>query len=810
MLILICLPQISWGQIDRKVIKPVDLSRQTLRAIATGKNGLHKLTSVKRADEKVILTLHKNNGFIWQPLSSIILNKGAEINGMIVNGEQVYIYGRFSYNITPQPNIQYNLLEFNKQWIFQKDFNSFDERDIILDAAIFGDSIIIGGKFDSIGGKQMNNIAFYAKGNFNALKDNADSVGCNNLVSQVKVDGNIYVSGNFTKAGNQAAKALASFNLNTWKSFTTSHSAISKFTIFENDIFFRSNNFLNEIRKINITSSAETIAKNNIDSIYRLTKIFSFNNQLMIIGDFKTVTGIRTGWLSYNNIFWSSVNAAKSCFYATSNSEELFVYGNNLLGYLSQVKSNYIGSFLPVRKLIFGNLYFDFNNSCKIDSGDYPIANTAIKFGTDRFAAYTNKNGTFYYYFSKAENKSPQVILDNSYFNYELCTPDSNSFKNPTNNLIGPTEILLQPELIQKAKLETRAIVHNGSKLKKNGRALVTYLIRNVGFKEASNVTVQLGGKSKLDKFLSIPVATEKDTFYQWNFGAIKPFEIKAITISFALESSLDVLNSIVDFKIDHEYFNSIEVDAGTDFFDQQITDQDFVVAKEQSLMHNAPLHNNAIAATDTVIEYQINFQNRTSDIIQDLIVIDTVDLTYNLLYTKTISSSHDFIETIEQDPNNPDIGYIIYNFQDINLAPNSDANPEITNDQGYVRLAFVFSKKHAMDDQIKNTALVIMDNDIEYSTNTVIATVDRTSSNPKIEVLNETNLFPNPFANSIYFNASLGYNLEYKIFNIQGVEVANGLSNGQEISLTNQANGIYLIHLYTEQGIWAGKCLKK
>jgi hypothetical protein len=454
-------------------------------------------------------------------------------------------------------------------------------------------------------------------------------------------------------------------------------------------------------------------------------------------------------------------------------------------------------------------LYFDFNKSCKIDSGDYPIAKTAIRFGNDKFASYSNESGVFYHYYEKVEDKTPKVILDNSYFNYELCIPDSNDLKNITSDLIGPIEILLQPRLIEKAKLQTRAIVHNGRRLKKSGRSLVTYLVRNVGFKDATNVSVELGGKSKLNKFISIPAADEKDTFFQWNLGTIKPFEVKAITISFALQSNIDVLKNVIDFQIDHEYFNSVNMDAGSDFFDQEVTDEDFTVAKEQSLLHNAPLENNAIAATDTIIEYQINFQNRTNDIIQDIVVIDTVDLTYNLLYTKTISSSHDFIETIEQDPLNPNIGYIIYNFRDINLAPNSSANPEITNDQGYVRLAFVFSKQHSMNDEIENTATVIMNNNLEYSTNTVIAKVDRMSSNNPVVQQRTTDLYPNPFNTDIYFNIELGSNLDFKVYNVQGAEVSAGTSQGQTISLKHLKPGIYLVKIVNDDGIWTSKCLK-
>lgn len=805
------LPILSHAQIDRKVVMPLDIARQNVVGIAATNNNLYKATTVRRSDNQIVLTLSKNNGFTWQPLSSILLNDKAEIAGIHSHNGNIFIYGRFSYSISPQPTVLHNILEFNEQWIYNSIYSGFEERDIVNTMATLGDSLIVAGSFDSIGSSLVNNISMLFKHEFLPIKDQSNVIGCNNRVLHLEVDnGEIYASGAFTKAGSTEAKAMAKFNFSNWTMLTIGHNIIPNFTIYKNQIYFRSNQSLHEIRRLNRANSVESVAAAGIDSIFRLNKLFVFKNQLMAIGDFKTTTKIRSGWLSFNDVFWSTVNASKTCLHSASNNRELFMYGIQLLGPYSQVKNAYIGSYLPARKLIFGHLYFDFNKSCKLDSGDLPITKTAMLFGTDKFAVFTNDKGIFYYYFNKVEDKTPRVLLANDLFNYDLCIPDSNNLKNITSELIGPMQVGVQPELIRKARLETRAIVHNGRWLRQNGRALVTYFIRNVGFEEATQTTIKLGGKSKLDKFISLPNAEEKDTFYQWNIGTVQPFEIKAITISFALPDQLDVLNNTVNFQLEYEYNNSQELEAGNDFFDQQVTSEDLIVSKEQSLHNNAPLVNNAIAATDTIIEYQINFQNRTNSIIQDLVVIDTVDLTYDLLYTRTISSSHDFVERIEQDPYNPDIGYIIYTFPNINLSPNAQANPEITNDKGYVRLAFVFSKQHEMNDEVKNTATVIMDDDISYSTNTVLAKVDRMVSTTPIANSIEGNFYPNPFESKIYFNQHSGSELPYKVYTYQGVLVKQGISTDNQIDLQMLSNGLYIIQIETSEGLMTGKCLKK
>ena len=644
------------AQIDRKVIEPVDVRNENTQAILALDKGLYKITTSSRSDLSIELKLSFYNKISWTSTSSILLSEGAVIKGMIEGSDgDIYIYGRFKYLLSPSKDTFRNILEFNKTWKPVVSYTEFEERSLINTAFKMGDSILFGGRFANIGSTVLNNLAFLDNGTFSAIEDQSGTKGCNGTVQDILIDDNIYVAGNFTNIGSANLSGIAKFESNQWTKVLLANPNVTHIAKLGNFMYFRSLNSINEIKKVNLLNQNVSSANTGIDSIYVLHDLAVFRNQLMTFGSIKMNGGFKTGWLTYNNLFWSSVNAAKWCNNQSSTSKILYVNGINLLGPLSQVRSSYIGSLSSNRKLIYGSLFFDLNKSCELEMGDYPIGSTAIKFGTERFATYTNQKGLFYHYFDKVENKMPRVLLQHNSIDFDLCIKDSTQLKVINQDLIGPIQIGLQPNLDKLAKLETKAIIHNGAKIIQKGRSVVTYIVRNTGFKNAQNVTVKWRDKDKIRNAVALPDFTEEDSFYQWNLDTIRPFEVKFITMAFALDNAVDQLANIVQFEIEHEFNNSEEQEIGLASFQQTVTDEDFEVNKEQSLPNNTPLLNNAIASTDTIIEYQINFQNRTNDIIKDVMVIDTVDLSYNLLYTRTIASSHDFVETISQDPDNSD-----------------------------------------------------------------------------------------------------------------------------------------------------------
>jgi len=402
--------------------------------------------------------------------------------------------------------------------------------------------------------------------------------------------------------------------------------------------------------------------------------------------------------------------------------------------------------------------------------------------------------------------------MDNRAFKYSLCVQDSNDIKMPTKSVI-PKAIAISPIGINKAKLDTRIIVHSGQRIRKAGKNAMTYLITNIGLAEASRIKVTLNGTTKMKDLITLTPKKHEvtDTTITWNLPNLKPLETTFITVVYGIQDNADVVNNKLEFEIDHEYNNQVEVETGEDFFSQLITNEDQAALKEQGLPGQPQGELASIAATDTIIEYQITFQNRTNDIVNEVVVIDTLDLRYNFLYTQTIASSHPFTNTIEQDPVDPNIGYLIYTFSGLNLAANAAANPEIINDEGYIKFKSVFDRKHGLNDQIKNTAIVIMNDEHYFPTNAVVCSVDRLVSTPTIVKKGSLSVYPNPTSRDLHLVMANQKEFSYRIIDLRGALIQSKegyMDHTIDVNRLNQ--GVYILQIEQNGQIWTQKFIKE
>jgi len=800
------------------VVKPVDIKQKNIVGIAGDQEGLYQAYTVKRnADKRLVLHLSYFNQKFWVIKKSILLDTAAVIRGISVSPkDEVVIYGRFTYQIAPSTTEYRNLLFFSKDnWVPHTRFSQFKEGSLVNSVSWEKDTMLLGGFFDSIGKDRYMNIGKFYNQLFSPITNLSDVAGVNGAVSQISYKNkSIFVSGNFTMAGGVTVKGFTYLENGKWQVITKPFTNADHFAFLGNDVIIHSTSDNDKFFRINLASDKTTDYSLGVSKINRLTRLVSYNNTIHAVGDFNlTLNNIQTGWLSFNT-FWNTVNLAQDCRFLDSTKHGLYTVGKDLLGPfpISEVATQYVGRHNPEEKLIYGYLYLDLNTNCVYDSmGDIPVVNRSIRFGTDRNAVFTDKLSRFYYYYFKSNNKTPTVLMDNKSFNYNLCVKDSNDLKNPTKPIIA-TAIAISPLGIKKAKLDTRVVVHSGQRIRKAGKNAATFLITNVGLAAATNVKVTLKGTKQLKDLLTLTSVKHsvKDSTIEWNLPRIKPLGFAFITVIYGIQDNSDILDNKLDFEVEHTYFDNVGMETGLDFFSQIVTDDDFMSLKEQSLPNQPQGELASIAATDTVIEYQISFQNRTTEVVNEVVVIDTLDLRYHFLYTQTIASSHPFTHTIAQDPQDPNIGYLIYTFSDLNLAPNAAGDPEITNDDGYIKFKSVFDRKHDLNDQIKNTALVIMNDEYYYPTNAVVCSVDRLVSTPTIIKKESLSIYPNPTSETLNIEMENAEAFNYQIIDLKGV-IVNSVENFQEsqIEVTSLIQGVYILQIMQNGQVWTQKFTK-
>jgi|GEM_PF-7093438 len=797
------------AQIIRKAIKPIDVSKRNFSGIAGSKEGLYQLNLIKEVNSNSTkLELRLWNEIYWKTIDTILLDSSAQIKQIKVNTfGNIYIVGKFNYTLNQDATVYRNILMYKGTWQPNKVFSNFESRDEVNDIAFLQDTLFIAGKFDSLGGLFCGNIAKYIDGTILPIKDYSNTVGVDSTVNYIEASkGLLIISGKFAVAGKTNVKAISYLKNDSWQKLNNTFvQGLHFLKAYEQNYYIAGQNSNGEISLflLNIKTGNLTNINQGISKITDFRQFELFNNELYAVGDFTLTTGgFKTGLIQYDNSLWKSINGNTSAQYIDSFNNTLYVVGTKLLSYLSASTNPYVAIYKPTQKMIYGSLFLDANNNCIRDAGERFIGQKTIQFGTDKNTVSTDEFGIYYYYFEDNESKVPTLLLDNKYFTFNLCTKDSVFFKNPPNHINGPFDLAISTTPMQKAILDTRIITHGGKQIQQNGRKLVTYLMRNVGLNDASNIKVVLGGTQKMKNIVSVPpFQIENDTSISWEFSNINAFGFQAIVISFALQDNVDVLNRALDFGLNYTYNNSQSVESGEDFFLQQVTNNDYTVLKEQNTQQNQKGNFASIAATDTVIEYQISFQNRTNVSVTDVVIIDTLNLQHDFNYTQEITASHPFSTQVKQDPINPNIGYLIWTFNDINLTPNPSGAPEVTSDQGFIEFKFVFNKL-SKNEVIKNTALVIMNGYYQYSTNSVVCNVDRLINVSQTEPSNIQNIYPNPVIDLLHIaNNQAAY--QYEILDPLGKTILTGKQHDKntiDVSFLN--SGMYLLRITNDQNI--------
>jgi trimeric autotransporter adhesin len=131
--------------------------------------------------------------------------EGLRADALAVSGEQVYLAGRWSTNY-------YNTVLFRwdgNQW---SQIGSFSKQDgFVSSMVVMGRNLYVGGKFDSIAGVPVNNIAQWDGSKWRSLGSGLqDGANGSSLVwSMVGAGGKLYVGGSFGTAGGKESGNFA-------------------------------------------------------------------------------------------------------------------------------------------------------------------------------------------------------------------------------------------------------------------------------------------------------------------------------------------------------------------------------------------------------------------------------------------------------------------------------------------------------------------------------------------------------------------------------------------------------------------------
>ncbi|MEO1626152.1 MAG: hypothetical protein AAFV25_13425, partial [Bacteroidota bacterium] len=197
---------------------------------------------------------------------------------------------------------------------------------------------------------------------------------------------------------------------------------------------------------------------------------------------------------------------------------------------------------------------------------------------------------------------------------------------------------------------------------------------------------------------------------------------------------------------------------------------------------------------------YTIRFENTGNDTAFRVEIRDVIDTSLNLASFQFIQASHPLTQYEINDGRQ-----VTFTFEDIDLLATVE---DSTRSMGYVQFRIVPNPGLAERTRIENTAAIFFDFNPPIITNTVVNTMvselPMTTSVREPSVLSDIALFPNPYRQEVYLQASKPYSsLRIKVFDLQGKlhwesQMALG-GTPHPLSLPEQSPGVLMIQLLDE-----------
>jgi hypothetical protein len=806
------------GQV-RIAIKPIEFQQINVLAEAQGPDGLYILHKLPEFNNRNVVAIRKWDGVLWKHISSLMIQEMDTICDMIFTpAGKLYIAGKFEANVFGDTfkNIAY----WHKgSWNGVTEFNLNKKRGFIINSlAWHNNRLVIGGSFDSINGNPYNNLAYVDSNSIREFKDQNLETGVRGLVRKlISREDKLFVAGNFTAGINIAS--IAYYQNNNWTAIPNDFNEVLNFVFFQgNNILAASKHSVDSISFELYDANLQTwkTAQNGISSVSAVYTLANYENSIYATGDFKDTLGNNNlSLLNFRNNRWNKIQYNLFAERVFAANGVLTISGTKNHALQQFAIPNYtIGQYVTGQRMIFGRVFADLNSNCRWDVNDFLIPNAGLRFKDRSQVVFSNDSGRYFYYFTGNLIGGPQIITNGYNFDYNTCINDTNDLSNTFTSLLGPVDIALQPTTITKPQLRTQIALQRGHRVAQGSRNVLVYKVQNSGLSPATQVFVQLKGAQKLKNFQSNPpFQILNDSMIGWSLNNINPMQNVKILFSYAIQDISDVPNNILEFKTELRYFNGEDTQLLSDSYAQSVSQfgEDNVAIKEQFLANKLLTEDAIIHTKDTTIYYQISFRNRLNEVVNQVVIIDTLNLQHDYKYTQEISSSHPFTTQVVQDPVNSNIGYLIWTFSNLNLTPNPSDNPEIVSDAGFIKFKFIFnSLQHG--EIVKNRALVVMNGSEENATNLVVCWADENANITQIKKNDQAIIaFPNPCSSELFIQSEkLLVNTPYTILDMQGRKVATGFLHESKINIAYLHSGVYMVLLHTQNGVQSVRVVKQ
>ena len=445
---------------------------------------------------------------------------------------------------------------------------------------------------------------------------------------------------------------------------------------------------------------------------------------------------------------------------------------------------------------ITGNVYYDLNKNCSKDLEDKSVSFKTIVANPGEYIAVTNLKGEYTFALP-----------------YGSYTIEEVNWDNLTTSCIKEQNIILDSTDMHKSDINFYDTTLINYDVKSD------LVINNIRPGFTFNVYPSFS-----DYFGERDFSTEKTWFtFPDSISIVNcnfPYTISKDTLFFNLDSTYTkdkpiilevkaarriILGSLLDFCAGIDG-NKNESNTQNNITCLSVRVRGSYDPNDKKLFVNGIEKNGNILAKDTILDYQIRFQNTGNADAINIFVIDTISENLDLKTFELISSSHkcDVIY----------LGKRVYKFD----FPNIHLIDSVTNEplsHGYIKYRIKQNRTNVIGTEIKNTAYIYFDFNDPVITNTTSNTVSIESKSLGISTksLSQLKLYPNPVNSQLTIenNESI---LGVNIINLDGKlmkQLSNLTSSSTYIlNVEDLTEGLYIIEIVGTSSVQRSRIIKQ
>lgn len=529
----------------------------------------------------------------------------------------------------------------------------------------------------------------------------------------------------------------------------------------------------------------------NVSDKINLRLLKCYNNQI-------TRLFTRNGyvWTTFDIYFYGNAGLNYIC----ADDSQFNFFRNKVSGSgipINNVEINSYCSFMP------GGVYYTVQGHTRFDADSNGCSPTDLAMGHQIFnISGVSSNGSIIANESGAYNFSlragnytitPQLELP-QYFNLSpnnvsIVFPGTNpilqDFCLTANGTHPDLEVYIVPVTVARPGFDATYTIH----------------YRNKGTTLQSGVIQLQFDDSRLD-LVSVTPATAAQTpsNLSWNFVNLQPFESRAITVVFNLNTPME--SPPVSGGHIFDFYASISSPATDD------TPADNVFDLRQEVVNSFDPNDKTCLEGATIgtqmvgkyLHYMIRFENTGTANAQNIVVKDMIDLQrFDISSLVPLAASHDFTTRIEGTK----VEFIFENIQ----LPFDDAHND-----GYVSFKIKSLPSLVVGNTLSNTAGIYFDYNFPVVTDPAVTTIAALAVND-FEFSDAITIYPNPADTVLNLNAKSGTRIEsVEIFNLLGqpVKLIVGNAVNAPLDVSDLARGSYLLKVKTNSGNSSTKFVKK